>query len=103
MGPHLRLSTGADGPTRSLLLQPRQTIEGITFGTGIAWHELPKTVGKWQIMWTWHRRIAFDNTGDVFHSALTAHAARNNKVGFTVSVDYTIAHAYRNVTNNSRV
>ena len=70
-------------------------VEGIIYRyrTGIAWRDLPETFGKWQTVWTCHRRLASDGTWDGIHSALTAHAAKNNKVDFTVSVDSTIARA----------
>src|SRR5699024_9919971 len=55
---------------------PRQMIEGIIYRyrTGIAWRDLPETFGKWQTVWTWHRRLAADGTWDAIHQALTAHA-----------------------------
>jgi transposase len=33
-------------------------VEGILYRnrTGIAWRDLPGNVGKWQTVWTWHRR-----------------------------------------------
>lgn len=84
---------------------PRQMIEGIIYRyrTGIAWRDLPETFGKWQTVWTWHRRLAGDGTWDVIHSALTAHAAKMNKVDLTVSVDSTIARAHQHATNIKRV
>jgi len=80
-------------------------IEGIIYRyrTGIAWRDLPEAFGKWQTVWTWHRRLAADGTWDDIHQALTAHAAKNDKVDFTVSVDSTIARAHQHATNISRV
>jgi transposase len=80
-------------------------IEGIIYRyrTGIAWRDLPETFGKWQTVWTWHRRLAADGSWDAIHQALTAHAAKNDKVDFTVSVDSTIARAHQHATNISRV
>ena len=84
---------------------PMQMIEGIIYRyrTGIAWRDLPETFGKWQTVWTWHRRLASDGTWDAIHQALTDFAAKNDKVDFTVSVDSTIARAHQNATNISRV
>ncbi|MBU8580028.1 IS5 family transposase [Brevibacterium luteolum] len=84
---------------------PRQMIEGIIYRyrTGIAWRDLPETFGKWQTVWTWHRRLASDGTWDAIHQALTDFAAKNDKVDFTVSVDSTIARAHQHATNISRV
>ncbi|WHS29038.1 IS5 family transposase [Auritidibacter ignavus] len=83
----------------------RQMIEGIIYRyrTGIAWRDLPETFGKWQTVWTWHRRLASDGTWDAIHQALTDFAVKNDKVDFTVSVDSTIARAYQHATNISRV
>ena len=69
---------------------PRQMIEGIIYRyrTGIAWRDLPETFGKWQTVWTWHRRLASDGTWDAIHQALTDFAAKNDKVDFT-AVSYT--------------
>src|SRR5699024_1780468 len=80
-------------------------IEGIIYRyrTGIAWRDLPETFGKWQTVWTWHRRLAADGTWDAIHQALTAFAAQNDKVDFTVSVDSTIARAHQHATNISRI
>ena len=52
---------------------------------------------------TWHRRLAADGTWDAIHQALTAFAAQNDRVDFTVSVDSTIARAHQHATNISRV
>ncbi len=80
-------------------------IEGIIYRyrTGIAWRDLPVTFCRWQTVWTWHRRLAADGTWDAIHQALTAYAAQNDKVDFTVSVDSTIARAHQHATNISRV
>ena len=61
---------------------PRQMIEGIIYRyrTGIAWRDLPEIFGKWQTVWTWHRRLAADGTWDAILQALTVHAAKNDKV-----------------------
>src|SRR5699024_2986422 len=84
---------------------PRQMIEGIIYRyrTGIAWRDLPETFGKWQTVWTWHRRLAADGNWDAIHQALTAHPAKNDKADFTVSVASTIARAHQHATNISRV
>lgn len=89
------------GPFRN----SRLVVEGIIYRyrTGIAWRDLPETFGKWQTVWTWHRRLAADGSWDAIHQALTAHAAKNDKVDFTVSVDSTIARAHQHATNISRV
>lgn len=80
-------------------------VEGIIYRyrTGIAWRDLPETFGAWQTVWTWHRRLASDGTWDAIHQALTAHADKNDKVDFTVSVDSTIARAHQHATNIKRV
>lgn len=70
-------------------------IEGIIYRyrTGIAWRDLPETFGKWQTVWTWHRRLAADGSWDAIHQALTAHAAKNDKVDFTAqSTPRSLAH-----------
>src|SRR5690625_7399026 len=79
-------------------------IEGIIYRyrTGIAWRDLPETFGKWQTVWTWHRRLAGDGTRDVIHPALTAHAAKMHKVDLSVPVACTIARAHQHATNAKR-
>ena len=73
------------------------------YRTGIAWRDLPETFGKWQTVWTWHRRPAAEGTWDAIHQALTAHTAKSGKVNFTVSIDSTIAYAHQHATNIERV
>ena len=83
----------------------RTMVEAIIYRyrCGIAWRDLPEVYGPWQTVWTWHRRLAADGSWDAIHQALTAHAAKNDKVDFTVSVDSTIARAHQHATNISRV
>ena len=57
----------------------RQMVEGIIYRyrCGIAWRDLPETFGKWQTVWTWHRRMSADGTWDAVLTRLlsAAHAA----------------------------
>lgn len=53
----------------------------------IARRDLPKIFGKWQNLWTWHRRRAAEGTWGALHAAFTTHSAKNNKVDLTVSSD----------------
>jgi transposase len=82
-------------------------VEGIIYRyrTGIAWRDLPETFGKWQTVWTWHRRLAADGTSRMPSTSLWAvHAAKNDKVELhRLPVDSTIARAHQHATNISRV
>ena len=51
-------------------------MEGIIYRyrCGIAWRDLPEVFGPWQTVWTWHRRMAFDQTWDRVLAKLTAAA-----------------------------
>ena len=81
----------------------RQMVEGIIYRyrCGIAWRDLPETFGKWQTVWTWHRRMAGDGTWGTALARLTAHAA--GQLDWSLSVDSTIARAHQHATNITRL
>lgn len=80
-------------------------IEGIIYRyrAGIAWRDLPECFGKWQTVWTWHRRLATDHTWDAIQDALTAEADAAGLIDWSVSVDSTIARAHQHATNVTRL
>ena len=70
---------------------------------GIAWRDLPEVFGPWQTVWTWHRRMAFDQTWDRVLAKLTAAADAAGVVDWSLSVDSTIARAHQHATNTTRL
>ena len=83
----------------------RKVVEGIIYRyrCGIAWRDLPETFGKWQTVWTWHRRMADDGTWDTALARLTAHADAAGQLDWSLSVDSTIARAHQHATNITRL
>ena len=83
----------------------RKVVEGIIYRyrCGIAWRDLPETFGKWQTVWTWHRRMAGDGTWDTALARLTAHADAAGQLDWSLSVDSTIARAHQHATNITRL
>lgn len=82
-------------------------VEGIIYRyryrCGIAWRDLPREFGPWQTVWRWHRSLAGDGTWDRIHQTLLAAADQDGKIGWTVSVDSTIARAHQHATNVTRL
>lgn len=80
-------------------------VEGIIYRyrCGIAWRDLPETFGKWQTVWTWHRRMAGDGTWDTALARLAAHADAAGQLDWSLSVDSTIARAHQHATNITRL
>lgn len=83
----------------------RQMVEGIIYRyrCGIAWRDLPEVFGKWQTVWTWHRRMAAEGTWDTVLARLTAHADASGQIDWSLSVDSTIARAHQHATNITRL
>ena len=83
----------------------RLMVEGIIYRyrCGIAWRDLPEVFGPWQTVWTWHRRMAFDQTWDRVLAKLTAAADAAGVVDWSLSVDSTIARAHQHATNTTRL
>ena len=79
----------------------RSMAEGIVFRyrTGITWRDLPPVFGAWQTVTAWHHRMAVDGTWDRVLAALTAEADAVGAVGWTLSVDCSIARAHQPTTN----
>ncbi|WP_425503436.1 IS5 family transposase [Jiangella mangrovi] len=83
----------------------RAMVEAIVYRyrCGIAWRDLPGVFGPWQTVWTWHRRLAGDGTWDAVLARLTAAADQAGQLGWSVSVDSTIARAHQHATNMKRL
>ena len=94
-------TTGTDRP-KEHLLRPQTDDEGIIYRYRLVSLAHLRNAGNGRPL-DWHRRLAADGSWDAIHQALTAHAAKNDKVDFTVSVDSTIARAHQHATNISRV
>ena len=79
-------------------------VEGIVYRyrTGIAGRDLPEVFGPWQTVWTWHHRMAKDGAWDRALTKLTAAADAAGLVGWSLSVDSTIARAHQHATNTTR-
>ena len=83
----------------------RNMVEGIVYRyrTGIAWRDLPEVFGPWQMVWTWHRRMAFVGTWDRAAAKIVAAADAAGMVDWSLSVDSTIARAHQHATNTTRL
>lgn len=55
--------------------------------------------GKWQTVWTWHRRLAKEGTWDLIQDRLLAQADAEGLIDWSLSVDSTIARAHQHATN----
>ena len=94
IAPMLPTRTGRQGRPFS---DARTMVEAIInrYRCGIAWRDLPEVYGPWQTVWTWHRRMAAEGTWDTVLAKLTAAAAAQGLVDWSVSVDSTIARAHQ--------
>ena len=83
----------------------RLMVEGIVYRyrCGIAWRDLPEVFGPWQTVWTWHHRMATEDTWDKVLATLTAAADEAGLVEWSLSVDSTIARAHQHATNTTRL
>ena len=82
----------------------RKMVEGIIYRyrCGIAWRDVPEVFGRWQTIWTWHRRMSGDGTWDRVLARLLAAADEAGVIDWAVSVDSTIARAHQHATNITR-
>ena len=82
----------------------RAMVDGIIYRyrCGIAWRDVPAVFGPWQTLWTWHRRMAGDGTGDTVLQRLLAEADAAGLADWSVPVDSTIARAHQHATNTTR-
>lgn len=82
----------------------RAMVEGIIYRyrCGLAWRDVPAVFGKWQTIWTWHRRMAAEGTWDVALRRLLSAADAAGRIGWSVSVDSTIVRAHQHATNITR-
>lgn len=53
-------------------------------------------------MWTWHRRLAAEETWEKILAQLRAQADAEGLIDWTVSVDSTAARAHQHATNITR-
>lgn len=83
----------------------RLMVEGIVYRyrTGIAWRDLPVEFGPWQMVRTWHHRMANDGTWDRMLAKLVAAADAAGMVDWSLSVDSTTARAHQHATNPTRL
>jgi transposase len=83
----------------------RAMVEGIIYRyrCGLTWRDVPAVFGKWQTIWTWHRRLAREGTWDVVLRRLLAAADADGQIDWAVSVDSTIARAHQHSTNITRL
>ncbi|MET4783315.1 transposase [Glaciihabitans sp. UYNi722] len=83
----------------------RLMVEGIVYRyrCGIAWRDVPEVFGPWQMVWTWHYRMAADGTGDTVLAKLIAAADEAGLIAWSLSVDSTIARAHQHATNTTRL
>src|SRR6202008_1962155 len=42
-----------------------QLLSDEQWACGLAWRDVPAEFGKWQTIWTWHRRMSAEGTWDV--------------------------------------
>ena len=83
----------------------RLMVEAIVYRyrCGIARRDLPEIFGPWQTVWTWHHRMASDGTWDGVLAKLIAAADAAGLIGWSLSVDSTIARAHQHATNTTRL
>ncbi|MCJ2193060.1 hypothetical protein MUG60_00005, partial [Kaistella montana] len=60
-----------------------------------------RSSGRGREVWTWHRRMAEEGTWDRVLQMLTAAAAAEGLVGWSISVDSTIARAHQHAMNTT--
>ena len=72
------------------------------FRTGIAWRDLPVSLGPWQTAWKRHKRFSVDGTCDRIHARLVAEADAAGEVDWNLSVDSTINRAHQHATTLRR-
>ena len=79
-------------------------VEGILYRyrCGISWRDVPAVFGPWQTIWTWHRRLARQGSGDSALTRLLGAADMAGQIDWAVSVDSTIARAHQHATNITR-
>lgn len=58
--------------------------------------------GRWQSIWTWHRRVSADGTWDVVLARLLATADEAGMIDWAVAVDSTIVRAHQHATHLTR-
>lgn len=82
----------------------RLMVEGIIYRyrCGIAWQDLPEVFGPWQTVWTWHHRLAAEETWEKILAQLKAQADAEGLIDWTVSVDSTATRAHQHATNITR-
>ncbi|MEV0074665.1 transposase [Amycolatopsis sp. NPDC050768] len=80
----LPLRTGRRGRPFS---DARAMVEGILYRyrCGIAWRDVPEVFGPWQTIWTWHRRMAGDDTWEMVLQRLLTAADAAGQIGWAVS------------------
>ncbi|MFC0058263.1 IS5 family transposase [Streptomyces actinomycinicus] len=91
--PHLPQSVGRGGRWKC----HRRVINGILFRlrTGIPWRDLPPRFGKWQTVYSRHRRWAADGTWEKILRAVQAAADPADRLVSLVSVDSTVCRAHQ--------
>lgn len=80
-------------------------VEGIVYRyrCGTAWRDLPEVFGPWQTVCTWHYRMAADGTWDKVLAKLTAAADAAGLIGWSLSVDSTIARPHQHAASTTRL
>ncbi|GAA3545903.1 hypothetical protein GCM10022222_31960 [Amycolatopsis ultiminotia] len=63
---------------------------------------MPAVFGPWQTIWTWHRRMAGDGTGDTVLQRLLTATDAAGLLDWSVSADSTTARAHQHATNITR-
>jgi transposase len=96
-------------PARSCRGRPprwtrRQILDGIRWRvrTGVPWRDVPTVYPPWQTLYRWFRRWQRDGTWARVLAALQARADAAGLIGWTVSVDSTIARAHQHAAGARR-
>jgi transposase len=82
----------------------RQLIDGIRWRvrTGSPWRDVPEVYAPWQTLYRWFRRWQRDGTWAAVLAALQAAADAAGRIGWTLSVDSTIARAHQHAAGARR-